>query len=83
PKLPVILLNDQAVLNTVAEMMSSIPSSHIRIAWIKNTLKLKTMLISEALLKEVESNEQVHFIGNPEILQFDGEGFLLNSKKYW
>ncbi len=83
PKLPVILLNDQAVLNTVAEMMSSIPSSHIRIAWIKNTLKLKTMLISEALLKEVESNMQVHFIGNPEILQFDGEGFLLNSKKYW
>ncbi len=83
PKLPIFLQNDKAVLNAIFEMMSEKERSNFRIIWIKNTLELRKIIVSEYFFDQIESRENLSFAGEKESIKFDLEGFLVNSKKYW
>ena len=83
PKLPIFLKNDKEVLNAIFDMMSEKERSNFRIVWIKNTLELRKIIVSKYFFDQVESRDNLSFIGNEEQIKFDTDGFLVNSKKYW
>ncbi|MHA1241731.1 MAG: lactate racemase domain-containing protein [Promethearchaeota archaeon] len=74
---------DKAVLNAIFDMMSEKERSNFRIIWIKNTLELRKIIVSEYFFDQIESRENLSFAGEKESIKFDLEGFLVNSKKYW
>ena len=82
-KVPIYFENDKEVLKTVIHLSGIKNPAHLRIAWIKNTLHLKKMLISEELFSEVEENPNLNFTSEREELVFDQEGFLTNSRIFW
>lgn len=51
--------------------------------WIKNTLELEKILISEYFLDQIESKDNLTFVGDVESNRFDDDGFLVNSQKFW
>jgi hypothetical protein len=83
PKIPIYLPTDKDVLNAVYNLAGLEDSKTFRIVWIKNTIELKHMLVSEYFFNEVESRSDLSFNGDTEPIRFDKEGFLVNSKKYW
>ncbi|MBD3227260.1 MAG: DUF2088 domain-containing protein [Candidatus Lokiarchaeota archaeon] len=83
PKIPIYLSNDKEVLNKVFEVAGINDPSKFRFVWIKNTLNLKKMLVSESFFDEIEEKENLKAISKPEEFQFNKEGFLINSSKYW
>lgn len=83
PKLPVFLKNDREVLKTVFNMEALENFKEVGLVWIKNTLEIKKMLVSESFFEEVVQRDDLEFLGDSEEIQFDSAGFLLNSKRYW
>ena len=83
PKIPVYLQNDREVLNTISDMVGKEEVSTLRIIWIKNTLELQKIIISEYFFDQIESRDNLSFIGDIEPIKFNEEGFLMNSNKYW
>ncbi|MBD3213123.1 MAG: DUF2088 domain-containing protein [Candidatus Lokiarchaeota archaeon] len=83
PKIPIFLPTDEQVLNKIIDVAGINNPSEFRIVWIKNTLELGKMLVSEALFDEIESKSTLNSVGEIEDIQFDKQGFLTNSKKYW
>ena len=83
PKIPVFLQNDREVLNTIFDMVGREDISTLRIVWIKNTLELSKILVSEYFFDQIKSRDNLSFIGDEEQIEFDTDGFLVNSKKNW
>jgi hypothetical protein len=82
-KIPIFLENDLEVLNTIFDLAGVEDPSTFRMIWIKNTLELRKIIVSEYFFNQIESRDNLSFIGDAEQLEFDTEGFLVNSKKYW
>ena len=82
-KLPVFLENDKAVMNAIFSMLTEEEGSTFRMIWIKNTLELEKILVSEYLFDQIEARDNLEFVGDAESIGFDKDGFLTNSNKYW
>ena len=52
--------------------------TRIRVVYIKNTLSLASVMISEALMDEARATEGMKALGDPEPLRFDERGNLLD-----
>jgi len=83
PKIPIFLKNDQEVLKTIFNMYDINDFSDFKLVWIKNTLELRKIIVSEALFDQVSSRDNLQFDSEEEKIEFDKDGFLINSKKYW
>ena len=83
PKIPIFLQNDKEVMNAIMDMAGVSDLSTFRMVWIKNTLELKDIIVSEHFFDQIESRDNLSFIGDEEAIEFDEEGFLVNSKKFW
>ncbi|MFO8019758.1 MAG: lactate racemase domain-containing protein [Promethearchaeia archaeon] len=83
PKLPVFLDSDRAVMESIVKLKGKNYIKGLKMVWIKNTLKLNKMLVSEAFFEEVREKDTLSFSSDPESLKFDSKGFLVNSKNYW
>jgi hypothetical protein len=57
-------------------MTAGVSPQDARLVRIKNTLKLRRMWVSEALLNEVDG-EKLRFVEEPRPMRFDEEGTLL------
>jgi len=82
-KIPIHFSNDKKVLQNVFKLANYKDPSEFRLVWIKNTLQIDQIVISEAFFNEALSREDISFVGKPELLEFDSKGFLINSKNYW
>jgi hypothetical protein len=83
PKIPIFLPTDKDILNKIFDVSGIKNPSEFRIVWIKNTLELGKMLVSEAFFDEIESKINLNSVEGVEDIQFDKQGYLTNSKKYW
>ncbi|MHA1669524.1 MAG: lactate racemase domain-containing protein [Promethearchaeota archaeon] len=83
PKIPIFQKNDEEVLKTIVNLAELKDPSNFKLIWIKNTLELQKIIVSEYFFDQVDSQDKLDFIGDPEIIKFDQEGFLINSKSYW
>ena len=75
-KIPIILDSEREALE-VALKTTNAPAP--RVVWIKNTLELQELLVSEALLPEVEQIPTLSVEGPAGALAFDDAGNLLRD----
>ncbi|MGV9171016.1 MAG: lactate racemase domain-containing protein [Promethearchaeia archaeon] len=83
PKIPVFLDSDREVMKTIMKLKGKNQIKDLKLVWIKNTLELNKMLISEPFFERVQKRESLNFFSDPEYIQFNRDGFLINSQKYW
>jgi hypothetical protein len=49
----------------------------VTLGWIRNTLELRTLALSENLLDQIEANPMLEVLGEAEEMEFDGAGNLV------
>ena len=83
-KIPMVAATPEDALRIAVKMCNGVKPYEHKIIWIKNTLELSEVIISEPLRREAEANPNIEVISEPEQLSFEnGEpivGFGLVTK---
>ncbi|MCA1687528.1 MAG: DUF362 domain-containing protein [Actinobacteria bacterium] len=74
-KTPMVMPNDRMAIAAALVMCAGVSPQEARLVRIKNTLKIRQMWVSEALLREVDG-EKLGIIEEPRPMRFDEEGIL-------
>lgn len=77
-KIPMVLEDDKLAIQVAIKTLTQIDRSQIRMVYIKNTLSLDTIMVSEALLDEVRARDDMEILEEPRPLNFDENGTLLD-----
>lgn len=77
-KIPMYANNDRSAISLAIRCCSGIDRSKIKIARIKNSLRMHEIMVSEALYHEIKGRGDVRRIGEPFELLFDAQGNLIN-----
>lgn len=75
-KMPLVADTDREALAIAVQTLWGVKPETARIAWIKNTLELSQLWVSEPLWAELEQHELVEPIGELEPIRFDAGGGL-------
>ena len=75
-RLPMAFPTDREALETILKTIRASDPLSARIVRIKNTLELKTILISESLLPEVRQRRDLSPLSDPHEVTFDPDGSL-------
>lgn len=75
-RLPMAFASDREVLETALKTVREADPMSARIVRIKNTLELKTMLVSESLVPEVQRHRDLVLPSGPQAMTFDADGNL-------
>ena len=73
-----IMEDDKLALQTALRTLTQVDREHIRMVYIKNTLSLEKIMVSEALLDEVRGRDDMEILEEPRDLRFDETGTLLD-----
>ena len=76
-KTPMVMPDDRMAIAAAITMCAGIDPKRVRLARIKNTLDLRRLWVSEALLDEVEKDEDLRLVEGPRELRFDEDGTLV------
>jgi hypothetical protein len=76
-KLPMVMPTDRLAIAAALEMCAGVSPGEARLVRIKNTLKLRRMRVSEALLPEVYQNERLRVVEEAKPVRFGTDGSLL------
>ena len=76
-KTPMVMPSDRMAIAAALTMCAGVSPPEARLVRIKNTLKLRRMWVSEVLLGEVERNEKLRLIEDPQPMRFDLGGSIL------
>ena len=77
-KIPMILEDDELALRAAVKLMTEGDRENPRMVYIKNTLSLENILISEGQLDEVRTHSDMEILEEPRKLNFDEQGNLLD-----
>jgi hypothetical protein len=73
-KIPMVAATAEDALRIAVQTCNGIQPYQHKVVWIKNTLELKEIIISEPLLAEAQAHPQISVISQPRALTFaDGE----------
>jgi hypothetical protein len=75
---PIHFATDRKSLETMATTVGVFDMAELRIAWLKNTLELTPLALTENLRAEIEKNPALEIIGGPMELPFDADGNLVS-----
>lgn len=73
-KLPMVMPDDRSAIAAALAMCAGVTPAEARLVRIKNTLELRRMWVSKALLDEVEETEGIRVLEDPQPISFDGDG---------
>ena len=73
--------DDRACLEKVVPTLGRIDTREATVAWIRNTLELGELMVSENLRPEIEANPLLEITGDARPLEFDAAGNLLDLLK--
>lgn len=76
-RLPMVLPNDRLAIAAALQMWSGVSTTEARLVRITNTLRLDRMSVSEAMLEEVEEDENLRVVEDLRPMHFDEDGNLL------
>jgi Lactate racemase N-terminal domain len=76
-KIPMTMPSDRMAIAAALAMTAGVSPQNARLVRIKNTLKLRQMWVSEALLEEVGKDERLRVLEDPHPMGFDADGSLL------
>jgi len=70
-KIPMVAGSKEDALRIVVKTCNGVERGKHRIVWIKNTLELEEIVISEALLEEAQAHSQIEVLTQPGELTFN------------
>src|ERR687893_637830 len=73
-KLPMVMPTDRLAIAAALEMCAGVSPKDARLVRVKNTLKLRRMHVSEALLPEVEKDERLRVVEESGPMRFGEDG---------
>jgi hypothetical protein len=76
-KIPIHMPTDREAILLALKTCARVRHPQTRIVWVRNTLALEQIRVSETLLPEIEGNPQLEIEGNPAPMPFDEQGNLL------
>ncbi len=76
-KLPLVAATDLDAVTVAIATLWRTPSDRVRLAWIKNTLELSEVYLTEPLWQQIEGGDKVVAASGPSPLRFDANGSLL------
>jgi hypothetical protein len=71
-KTPMVMPTDEMAVGAALTMCAGVDPAGARLVRIENTLKLGKIWVSETLLREVENNERLEILEEPEPMRFEG-----------
>ena len=74
-RLPLVALDDEEAFAVAIKTLGSLPSSELRLAWIKNTLTLSPLLVTVPVLESARG--RVTVLGDPVPVGFDNGVLVL------
>ncbi|MDA8218811.1 MAG: lactate racemase domain-containing protein, partial [Dehalococcoidales bacterium] len=77
-RIPMICDHDKQALIYAMTTIGDLIEKTMKLVWIRNTLELEDMLISEGMLAETKVRPELEIIGGPYEMKFDGEGYLID-----
>lgn len=77
-KIPMVLETDKMALQTAIRTLTNADKAHVRVVYLKNTLSLETIMISEALLPSIQGRDDIEILEKPRALRFDADETLLD-----
>jgi hypothetical protein len=75
---PIHFPSDRECLDKIWSTAGRFDQTEITIGWIRNTMELALMGLSENLLPEIRKNPGLEVLGEPSELEFDAEGNLVS-----
>lgn len=69
-KIPMVAATAEDAIKISAKMCNAVKSREHKIVWIKNTLELSEIIVSEPLLEEVKANLNLEVIAGPKEVEF-------------
>ncbi len=76
-KLPLAAESDQEAVAIAVRTLWGTPPQSVRLAWIKNTLELQTLWVSEPLWAELSRSGAIEALGEPTPIRFTADGSLV------
>jgi len=76
-RVPIIYENDKDAIIDGLHNAGVFHFKEARLIWVKNTLQIRYLKVSEALLPEVRDNGELKIVEGPFVFPFDEEGNLL------
>lgn len=80
-KIPIVMPNDKEAIHTALTTCYNINFDNPRVAWIKNTLELENILVSESVLADLQGNSQIEVTGEPIEVTYDSNEYI--SSEIW
>ena len=78
-KIPMVMPTDRMAIAAALTMCAGTSPPEARLVRIKNTLRLRRMWISETMLGEVERDERLALVEDPQPMRFDADGSTLGG----
>ena len=75
---PIHFPTDRECLERISATVGKFDPAEVTIGWIRNTMELALLALSENLLPEVRRNPSLEVLGEPRELDYDAEGNLLS-----
>ena len=73
---PVHFPTDRESLERIAPTVGKFDMTEVTIGWVRNSLELGTIVLTENLLGQIQSNPLLEIVGPPQELEFDRAGNL-------
>jgi hypothetical protein len=68
---------DRECLEAIWQTVGKFDPSEVTICWIKNTMELSPLVMTENLLTEIQRNTLLEVVGGPRPIEYDATGDLL------
>jgi len=78
---PVHFATDRECLERMWPTVGKFDSREVSIGWIRNTLELSPILLSENLIDEIRKNPILEVVGEAQPIEFDAEGNLVGMRQ--
>ncbi len=76
-RVPLHYPTDRECLEKIAPTVGKFEDEQITYCWIRNTMQLNRVIVSENLAPEIEKNPVAEIVGSPFEMEFDSEGNLV------
>ncbi|MHB1134797.1 MAG: nickel pincer cofactor-dependent isomerase, group 22 [Chloroflexota bacterium] len=78
-RIPMVCENDKQALVYAMTTIGDKDDKTIKLMWIKNTLELEEMYVSEAFLPEVQAREDLQVLEGPVPMEFAADNYLVDK----
>jgi hypothetical protein len=75
---PIHLPTDRECLEAMAPTVGKLNLMELKIGWIRNTLELSRLILSETLRDEIEANPNLTIVGGPIEIPYGADGNLVD-----